>query len=206
MSIAERNQANAQHSTGPITEEGRATSSRNATTHGLTAKNVLLPYEDPAEYQALSDGIFKDLAPQNTIQSEMVQELIDVQWRLRRVPSLEARILSSDSPDFKALNNIGIHAARLKRQFSTTLAEFRDLKAAQQREFEERMEKASLIYQLEVKENRESSLPELGFDFTEDQIQLYLGEKYILAEARKTAPERKVDQLAALLGVPSLEI
>ncbi len=33
------NRANAQHSTGPVTDAGKAISSRNAVSHGLTAKN-----------------------------------------------------------------------------------------------------------------------------------------------------------------------
>ena len=37
---------NAQRSTGPRTEAGKAASSHNALKHGLTAQTVLLPGED----------------------------------------------------------------------------------------------------------------------------------------------------------------
>jgi len=43
---------NAQHSTGPRTEEGKAASSLNSLKHGLTAKTVLLPGEDPALFES----------------------------------------------------------------------------------------------------------------------------------------------------------
>src|SRR5689334_12138576 len=45
------NQANAQLSTGPRSEEGRAKSSLNAVKTGLTGRTVLLPSDDVAEYE-----------------------------------------------------------------------------------------------------------------------------------------------------------
>ena len=45
------NRANAQRSTGPRTEAGKAVSSCNAWKHGLTAARALMPGEDPAEYE-----------------------------------------------------------------------------------------------------------------------------------------------------------
>jgi hypothetical protein len=42
------NRANALHSTGPCTAEGKQTSSRNPIRHGLTARTAVLPAEDPA--------------------------------------------------------------------------------------------------------------------------------------------------------------
>jgi len=110
---------NAQHSTGPRTAETKAISSQNSLKHGLTAKTVLLPGEDPAEYQSFSDHIISDLAPATEVESALARELVDLQWRLLRVPTLEARILSADNPDgipdFRALNNISLHASRMKR-------------------------------------------------------------------------------------------
>jgi hypothetical protein len=40
------NRLNAQRSTGPRTEAGKANSRRNALKHGLTAEKMLLEYED----------------------------------------------------------------------------------------------------------------------------------------------------------------
>ena len=51
------NLLNAQRSTGPRTEEGKAASSLNSLKHGLTAKTVVLPGEDPAEYHSFSTGM-----------------------------------------------------------------------------------------------------------------------------------------------------
>ena len=43
--------ANAQPSTGPRTAEGKLASSANALSHGLTARNPLLPGENLEQYQ-----------------------------------------------------------------------------------------------------------------------------------------------------------
>ncbi|HEY3454131.1 MAG TPA: hypothetical protein VGK64_05965, partial [Bryobacteraceae bacterium] len=46
------NQKNAQLSTGPVSQSGKAKSSLNAVKSGLTGRTVLLPSEDAALYQA----------------------------------------------------------------------------------------------------------------------------------------------------------
>ena len=45
----EANRRNAQKSSGPRTTQGKRNSCFNAVSHGLTARSVLLPGEDPAE-------------------------------------------------------------------------------------------------------------------------------------------------------------
>jgi hypothetical protein len=43
----EANRQNAQHSTGPVTPEGKAAVRLNALTYGLRARSLLIPGEDP---------------------------------------------------------------------------------------------------------------------------------------------------------------
>ncbi len=47
------NRANAQASTGPKTARGKAVASGNATRHGILSCELLLPHENPAEFDAL---------------------------------------------------------------------------------------------------------------------------------------------------------
>jgi hypothetical protein len=44
----EANRSNARNGTGPRTAEGKARSSRNALTQGLTAQEIVIPGEDVA--------------------------------------------------------------------------------------------------------------------------------------------------------------
>ena len=118
---------NAKHSTGPPTEAGKATSSQNALKHGLTAQTVLIPGEDEAAYRKMCAGFFETLVPPHETEIQLIQNLCDTQWRINRCARLEAAILSADVPDFKALDSISRHEARLKRIYSATLKEVRDI-------------------------------------------------------------------------------
>jgi hypothetical protein len=90
----EANRRNAQQSTGPRTEEGKKTSSLNALRHGLTARIVVLPTEDLAAYKSFSDEFLVDLAPATFAERQCAQTIIDTQWRLNRVRSLEDGMLA----------------------------------------------------------------------------------------------------------------
>ena len=85
------NQANAQHSTGPTSEAGKQKASQNSLKHGFTSKSVLLPGEDPAAYNTLVAGFQHDFKPGNILEATLVELITNLQWRLLRVPALEAR-------------------------------------------------------------------------------------------------------------------
>jgi hypothetical protein len=167
---AAANLANAQASTGPTTAAGKERSSHNALKHGLTASTVLIPGEDPAEYEKFKQDLTAFWAPQQAAEIAFIDEMISVQWRLKRCERLEANILSADVPDFKALNNISLHAARLKRQYSATMKEF--IQVAQNRAETERrqIQQAQLIRRADVLQKRPTDFSEFGFDFTVDFI------------------------------------
>ena len=80
------NRANATHSTGPVTAEGKAISSRNRTTHGFRSSTVLLPGDDPAEYNQLLTELEDHFGePVDLPESRFIREMADAEWRLRRV-------------------------------------------------------------------------------------------------------------------------
>ena len=89
------NLRNAQHSTGPQTPEGKATSRRNAATHGLATRNVLLKGEDPEEYRQLHEDLIAELKPEGVLEHEFVARIANFLWRQRRVPVFEAALLAS---------------------------------------------------------------------------------------------------------------
>src|SRR4051794_8022645 len=88
------NRANAQLSTGPTTSEGKTKSSLNAVKTGLTGRTVLLPSEDAAAYQEHVARYQEELAPVGEREKTLVQNLADTQWRLNRIPSLEAGLFA----------------------------------------------------------------------------------------------------------------
>jgi hypothetical protein len=99
------NRANAQHSTGPKTEEGKAKSSMNAVKTGLTGRTVLLSTDDAIIYQHHLDRNFTEFSPATDKEKALVQTMLaeqaptgrpetiaDAEWRLLRIVPLEAGI------------------------------------------------------------------------------------------------------------------
>jgi hypothetical protein len=90
MMRIEQNRANAQHSTGPNSEEGKAISSRNATRHGLTGKKVVINGEDQEAYESLRKDLLDSYRPANAAEAMLVDEIAQGFWRLQRARALEA--------------------------------------------------------------------------------------------------------------------
>ena len=82
-------QQNAQKSTGPRTETGKAKTRLNAVKHGLTAKLPVLPFESAEDFAALNDGFEADFAPQNTYQKFLTNQLATHAWRILRSQQVE---------------------------------------------------------------------------------------------------------------------
>ena len=89
------NRENAKKSTGPRTEEGKARVSLNALKHGLLARDAVLPEEDPAEFDRQLRDLEHDLRPENSLEFELVRQIADAQWRMRRLVRIETGFLSA---------------------------------------------------------------------------------------------------------------
>ena len=84
-------------STGPRTPEGKARSSMNAVTHGLTAKTALIPGEDPAEFREFAWEVVLDLSPQGPVQRELAAKAASLMWKRRRVDEAERQIIQEQA-------------------------------------------------------------------------------------------------------------
>jgi hypothetical protein len=65
------NRRNARLSTGPVTEEGKKRSRRNAVRHGLTAETVIAALEDAEDYAAFERAITADFDAQSSVEREL---------------------------------------------------------------------------------------------------------------------------------------
>jgi hypothetical protein len=84
------NRSNSQLSTGPRSVEGKARIAANAMKHGLTGKQMILPGEDPAEFDAFRSDLITDLAPEGALEEILAEKIVADVWRLRRIPQLES--------------------------------------------------------------------------------------------------------------------
>ena len=87
------NRRNAQKSTGPKTEAGKAASRNNALTHGFTAQNFALEIEDKPEFNQVRDGFLAEYEPATPTEFALVEQIAVAFWRLRRIRIVEARYL-----------------------------------------------------------------------------------------------------------------
>jgi hypothetical protein len=103
MSASEKqiqaNRENAQKSTGPKTEEGKAAVSQNAVKHGLYATKSILnsPHitEDRKLFDLLYEAAVKDLQPESLFQELIVQRIVECMWRQRRIVAAETAHIHS---------------------------------------------------------------------------------------------------------------
>src|SRR5579862_4290474 len=93
----EANRRNARLSTGPVTEEGKERSRRNALRHGLTAETVIHALEDAEDYAAFEMAVTADFDAQSAVERELVLRLASLLWRLRRVTAIEAGLFNGES-------------------------------------------------------------------------------------------------------------
>lgn len=89
------NRANAQRSTGPRTEDGKARSRLNAKKHGLTAELLVMGNEDASEFDTLRATLMEQYDPLAPDECELVEYIASSLWPLRRVPLFEAAIFAA---------------------------------------------------------------------------------------------------------------
>ena len=88
------NRANSQHSTGPVTERGRAAVRSNALTHGFYARAENVFSQDPATHLALLDDYLADYRPVGAAEAELLQRIVRDVAKMRRLEAAEVAYLS----------------------------------------------------------------------------------------------------------------
>ena len=80
----EANRKNAEKSTGPKTDEGKARSAQNALKHGLAAEAPVLPTETPTDYDEALELWKRDLKPTDMAELALVEQAAKAAQRLKR--------------------------------------------------------------------------------------------------------------------------
>jgi len=112
---------------GPSTEHGKAIASRNATTHGLFARDIVLPSlgEDPEGYRQVQDEWTQQLAPRNLLEQHYVEKIAAASWRLRRLHRWQAQLFEdtalTEDERLDRLDKVLRHETALQRQIDTAV-------------------------------------------------------------------------------------
>jgi len=86
---AQANKINAQASTGPKTARGKAIAGANATRHGILSQELMLPHENPAEFDKLLRSLITEMGAVGTLECILVERIAVTIWRQRRLVRAE---------------------------------------------------------------------------------------------------------------------
>lgn len=127
------NRKNARHSTGPRTNAGKQASAANATKHGLSSADPVLPNENRDEYDRLFADYCAQFEPANEHETFLIRQMTHARWRLARIQRLEVQyfdmhLSQDDNPDIgilagmekegsSALDKLQRYAANAERSY-----------------------------------------------------------------------------------------
>jgi len=114
------NRLNAQRSTGPRTEEGKARSRLNALRSGIDSNSILLPGEDPAQVQQLQIEYYDHHQPVTPDERDTLDSVVHAVCLMRRLRTLDAQLTKHEMDSIPDLNQ----SAPLGHVFSNASRKF----------------------------------------------------------------------------------
>ena len=119
------NQRNAQLSTGPRTEEGKAKSAQNRRTHGLTGAHIILPAESADDYEMLELRLIQAHKPANETERFLVEQAAELEWKLIRAAKWEQKEIAEAGPFGPNFDKIARYQNQIRRAHLAILRELR---------------------------------------------------------------------------------
>jgi hypothetical protein len=158
---------------GPRTPQGKAVSARNATTHGLFARDIVLPAlgEDPEGYRHIEAQFTAQIAPRNLLERHYVEKIAAASWRLRRLHRWQAQLFEDETltedERLDKLDKVLRHESALHRQIDTAVKMLnKDVPQLAQSRARDRALLTTMQTELDCRENRENEL-EVTFEARE---------------------------------------
>jgi hypothetical protein len=186
---------NAQHSTGPKTEEGKRTSSHNACRHNLTGQVTAMTDEDRIAHDQFSAAMIASMAPEGALEIQLAQRVATDSWRLNRASAIEdnlfaigfsqhadefaaehpqvqaayasARVFTTES---KQLERLTLYEQRINRSLQKNLSLLQTLQATRKEQRRHEIEDAKKLFQLSEMKHLPYDPAKDGFVFSNDQI------------------------------------
>ena len=189
------NRQNSTLSTGPRTEAGKIASSKNAISHGLSAADPVLAYENRADYEKLVVDYTGEYEPDTIHQNFLVSQLAGARWRLDRIQRIENAAIDliigapgeiADTPDHKIaqrmLDSGGDPLPRLERyRASVERSYHRAIKELRTAQIQQIQDEARLRRfqgrQTEEMVHAAANAPIPGYENAKKQMEAYLANR-----------------------------
>jgi len=158
---------------GPRTAHGKAVSARNATTHGLFARDIVLPAlgEDPEGYRQIEAQFTAQIAPRSLLERHYVEKIAAASWRLRRLHRWQAQLFEDETltedERLDKLDKVLRHESALHRQIDTAVKMLnKDVPQLAQSRARDQALQTTMQTELDCREDRENEL-EVTFEARE---------------------------------------
>ncbi len=132
---AEINRANSQHSTGPVSVQGKLASSRNSLKHGLASGQIIIPGEDASAFESLLAALLDEHQPGGTTEELLIAEMAQSHWLAQRALRLQNECFTAEGVDDKRLSLYMRYHTTHQRAFHKALTTLMKLKKEQARGF-----------------------------------------------------------------------
>ncbi|HMR34513.1 MAG TPA: hypothetical protein PKA13_25780 [Geminicoccaceae bacterium] len=118
---SEASRRNARHSTGPVTEAGKAAASRNAVRHGLRGGSIEVFPEERSFLADMTASLEARWRPADIVERDLVQTIALISLKLVRLDAIEMQVLATciEEPDGKRLPSLSTlirYRARLTKE------------------------------------------------------------------------------------------
>lgn len=184
------NLANSQKSTGPITAEGKAASSRNAFKHGLASSNLYIPEALQPLYQEITHDLNAAIHPEGTLEDDAFVQLRNARFQMERILILQGELgQQSAARGLDPLNDPAVQKQwdRLERYRRTAQSDFR----SQMKDLRKLQSQRAVTQQLFRKEPPPANLMDYKPVFAIGQKRMKLGRieaNYLLGTFRNPPP------------------
>jgi hypothetical protein len=125
---AATSRANGAQSHGPVTPEGKAQSAQNAIRHGLRSATVLIPGEDPEEFNRHRAAYLQRFKPADAPERDLVEAMANARWRINRIMQLEAQLLETEDLA-RALSTVARYEGQLTRAYDRAYRQLQELQS-----------------------------------------------------------------------------
>jgi hypothetical protein len=122
---------NAQLSTGPRTEAGKARAAQNSTKHALFTREFIIREDERQEFELFADEHYTSLKPEGVVEKDLFAQLVHAAWNLRRVRRLEAEYVLDGRDPLKEIvfadfmDRLARYRTGFERSFFRCLKELR---------------------------------------------------------------------------------
>jgi hypothetical protein len=154
------NKANAQLSTGPTSEEGKAISSQNRCKFGLTGRFTVLPWEDQEEFNLLVTRLRAEHQPTIAFETDLIEKMAQHFWLAQRAVLLQEICFDRETPFCECQKQLALYLryqTTHERAFERCVKELRSLRNESRKQkigFESQKGKQAEEARREANENR----------------------------------------------------